>query len=280
MRWLEISTNIGCPNNCTYCPQATIINKYAKTNGPLMMSFDTFKTCIDKVPKETTIIFSGMSEAWINPECTKMLLYAYHQGHKIFIYTSLIGMKPSDIDIIKKLRLDPTYGMIIHLPSSEDLENFNIDSTYLKTLKKMMASGINPEIHIHGKTVHPKIKSLIKQVKITKLQDRAGNLHLNKKNQDISKGNIYCQRQLSANLLLPNGDVLLCCQDYNMKHILGNLITDSYESLFNSKEYQKVKEGLQNEKIDILCRKCTEYARPTNIKEISLIKKIIKKILS
>ena len=34
------------------------------------------------------------------------------------------------------------------------------------------------------------------------------------------------------NVVLPNGDVLLCCMDYAMKHRIGNLIEGDYFSMF------------------------------------------------
>jgi hypothetical protein len=36
------------------------------------------------------------------------------------------------------------------------------------------------------------------------------------------------------NVLLPNGDVVLCCHDYELTRVLGNLGTDDYEALFTS----------------------------------------------
>jgi hypothetical protein len=43
-----------------------------------------------------------------------------------------------------------------------------------------------------------------------------------------------CNDLLNHNVLLPNGDVLLYCMDYGMKHILGNLLSVDYASLFEN----------------------------------------------
>jgi hypothetical protein len=37
------------------------------------------------------------------------------------------------------------------------------------------------------------------------------------------------------NVLLPNGDVVLCCMDYDLKHIIGNLLTQTYEEVMQGK---------------------------------------------
>jgi hypothetical protein len=30
---------------------------------------------------------------------------------------------------------------------------------------------------------------------------------------------------------MPNGDVVLCCMDYDQEHILGNLFTQTYDEI-------------------------------------------------
>ena len=94
------------------------------------------------------------------------------------------------------------------------------------------------------------------------LMDRAGNLKgdgLITKKQE--KGRLSCSdcgEALNKNILLPDGTVLLCCMDFGMKHVLGNLLTQSYEEICNGKEMTMIREGLNgNEQIDILCRRCT-----------------------
>ena len=46
-------------------------------------------------------------------------------------------------------------------------------------------------------------------------------------------GGYYCNRALrmNHNVLLPNGDVVLCCMDFGMQHVLGNLKRQSYEEI-------------------------------------------------
>ena len=40
-----------------------------------------------------------------------------------------------------------------------------------------------------------------------------------------------CVEHLYHNVLLPNGDVSLCCMDYGLDHVIGNLNTQSYEQV-------------------------------------------------
>ena len=75
MATLEITTQIGCKNNCNYCPQETLVKAYKARSDVFEMSFDIFKKCLDKIPKTVRIDFSGMAEPWLNADCTKMVLY-------------------------------------------------------------------------------------------------------------------------------------------------------------------------------------------------------------
>jgi hypothetical protein len=40
-----------------------------------------------------------------------------------------------------------------------------------------------------------------------------------------------CIEDLYHNVVLPNGDVSLCCMDYGLKHILGNIYEQEYEDI-------------------------------------------------
>ena len=63
------------------------------------------------------------------------------------------------------------------------------------------------------------------------------------------------------NVLLPDGTVVLCCNDFGMRHVLGNLLKNSYEDIIKSNELLQVKRGMNiDENIPIICRKCM-YAK-------------------
>jgi hypothetical protein len=71
------------------------------------------------------------------------------------------------------------------------------------------------------------------------------------------KGHLYCLRhQQHAYVVLPEGITILCCMDYGLKHILGNLSTQSYQSIHQSPTNELISKGLKDESLDILCRNC------------------------
>lgn len=95
------------------------------------------------------------------------------------------------------------------------------------------------------------------------MHDRAGNLDddilisaTRKRHGKISCS--LCGQALNHNILLPDGRVLLCCMDYGMKHVLGNLLQQSYEEIINGSEMQRLKCAINgDESIDLLCRGCS-----------------------
>lgn len=264
---------VDCRNRCDFCPQQTIISQYKKNGGtPLLpMSFSLFASCIDKLPAGCHVVFSGMCEPWLNPNCSRMVEYAYNKEYVVRVYTTLVGMKLSDVEILKRIDFpDDEHGFIIHLPSEENIEHIKIDKQYLHVLEEIYESSIPAQYHFHGLKLHPILEKFFRHRVATIEQfpphSRAGNLQENElKKRRI--GVIGCLKMKLYDsygpILLPDGTMILCCQDYSMKHILGNLKDQTFEEILQSKEIKKIESGFKNERVDTLCRRC-EYSYDVN----------------
>jgi len=143
-------------------------------------------------------------------------------------------------------------------------EKVVVDENYLNLVKELFKTKINIKSVFLGNSLHPKLKLLVKEKGVYRrgfVHTRASNIKIsNRSNPKRLFGVIACRNNISHNVLLPNGDVVLCCMDYGMKHVLGNLFSSDYDSLFRSKEFLKVKKGLRYDSLDILCRYCEEFA--------------------
>ena len=262
---MAITTIIGCKNMCLYCPQKKIISAYKDKER--MMSFDTYKKCLDKMPKDMILSFGGMSEAFLNPDCIKMIEYTSQKGFKIRIFSTSVGMTK---DIIHRLEKIPISSFVFHLPDNINNTKIKVDEVFLENLKLIKESKIsNIHYQIFGK-LHPKVKKVLNmeiEDQSRMLEARAGNLEEGR--QRYLKGKIICStagKKLNRNSLLPNGDVFICCQDWGLEHKFGNLLKNSYEDLFKSKEFYNVQSKMNSEFGDVLCRRC-EYARVINSKK-------------
>lgn len=234
------------------------------------MSIETFKTCIDKIPSQVSIHFSGFCEPWQNNNCTNMLLYAFQKGHPIQVFSTLQGMSYEDFNRIKHI---PFEKFIIHLPDKQRNSKIKIDSNYLNVLGTVIDFFNTPQkqryfgASCHGE-IDQGITSYIPEDLFNKdfsmginqkMYDRAGLLDNLELDHKYIKGNIMCglcNKQFNHNVLLPNGMVVLCCMDYNLDFILGNLTLNKYEDLFNSPTYNQLQISTEKEGEDILCRHC------------------------
>jgi sulfatase maturation enzyme AslB (radical SAM superfamily) len=256
---LEISTVVGCRMNCDYCPQKIHISKYLESKGTLQMTFHDFKTMLSTVPKNVEIVFAGMAEPWLNKWATDMVLYSFDQGYKVGVYTTTVGMKEEDA---RRLRGLPFMYFTVHLPDADGLMTLKVTEQYLLVLLMILRGIPDAQKMVVGR-LHPEVEKYTGPVSdgSAGLLSRAGNLKtlaINRKYGPLECS--ACGPKIDHNVLLPNGDVLLCCMDYSQEHVIGNLLHGTYEGLFTSPEYLRVMDGLKDDTKEIKCRYC-ELAR-------------------
>ncbi|MBS3087465.1 SPASM domain-containing protein [Candidatus Pacearchaeota archaeon] len=261
LKQFEICTGIGCKNMCKYCPQDTIIEAYKCREK--MMSLNTFKVCVDQIPKHIRIVFGGMSEPFLNKDCIKMVEYVHEKGYKIDIFTTGVGIKKKDIELFKRI---PFHAFELHLPDNDGNTTIEPTEEYLDIVKGIRKNVPNMEYKMFGKP-HFKIqKALGEEIEDLSriLHNRAGN-NIHMKSQYCA-GIIECRyagKFLNNNVLLPNGDITLCDMDYGLKYVFGNLIETPYKELLDSEKFQKFIKILNTNNGEILCRHCA-YVRRMN----------------
>ena len=247
---MEITTIIpekGCVVDCAFCPQRVLEEVYS---GTRILTLDNFKKLIDKIPTDVRITFAGFTEPWMNKYCTDMLLYAHEQGHPISVFTTGVGVSIEDLERIVDVPYhgNPNGGFTLHLPDSEMLARHPITPGYLQTLKwlKNNHHRIKNFSTMSMGSVHPSVKHLFEWAPTFDMWSRAGNLVresllkpklINLKNRwnavyhEDNSRTCGCEEHLYHNVLLPNGDVVLCCMDYGLEQILGNLYNQTYEDI-------------------------------------------------
>jgi sulfatase maturation enzyme AslB (radical SAM superfamily) len=270
---LEITTMIGCKVACLYCPQDKISNRYTGTDR--VMTLDDFQLYLETVPSDVVLHFTGFAEPFLNASCTDMIEYAVRRGHPIYLSTTLTGMT---IENARRLARLPYREFQIHLPSAQKLMNLTVDDSYLAVLSELVAASVITEMHYHGDEVHSVIGAWLRErgtaFRGILIQDRAGNLDTSAVVAQVKKpitraaspqGRLYCDR-VYQNVVLPNGDVALCCNDWKAEYVLGNLKRDSLHDLYRSDVFRRVLRGLRRPGTPILCRACT-FPRVLGAKE-------------
>jgi hypothetical protein len=92
--FLEITTVVPCPIKCELCPQEALRIAY---HGVSQLSFEDFKQVLANTPKYVMLIFSGFREPFLNPSCIDMIEFANAQGYKVWLFSTLVGLKASDV---------------------------------------------------------------------------------------------------------------------------------------------------------------------------------------
>ena len=265
---LEITPKIGCIVNCKYCPQELLIRNYKKKSNLHEMTFETFQSCIDKLPSGTILEFTGFVEPFTAHDTIEMIQYANKQHFSMRLNTTLVGLTLASF---KQIEAIPFLHTCIHLPDRSGFAHIPITESYLELLKYTMSKRADGHMFWEMASCQDEPAPEVERYLPPNLPcswnlfDRAGNLSSDGvASQSFPKGvPIYCSRDidLNHNVLLPNGDIQLCCMDYGCVHTLGNLLAQSYEDILDGKQMSDIKKDLLGGGGHVLCYKCTK-ARP------------------
>jgi radical SAM protein with 4Fe4S-binding SPASM domain len=228
MRSLEITTQIGCRNRCSYCPIDKLVRIYK--DDKKIMSLEDFENLLKNVPKDVRIDFSGFSEVFLNVYGSHMIRYAINQGYIVTIYTTLEGFTSVNAEILKDLYIPDVF---FHQYDSKGFDQKEFDRKMDLFISKIGCSY--------------RTSTLDKPYQWS----RAGNVW----DTERKIGNFECSpagRDFDHNVVLPNGDVYLCCMDWSLKHKLGNL----NETHFDKLQRGKIVKLSEQENSEVICRYC------------------------
>ena len=277
---IEITTYIGCSNMCEYCPQILLINRYKnqredKENKPqTVLTLKNFKKYIETIPSDIDFHFTGYVEPFDCPECDELLLLSHQEGHKIQINTTLEGLTYDKFERIKDL---PFKQFLIHLPSATYKERIGIVTPrtslpngqpalredWMELLRYVIKS--NPQnlgLHSHGGT-HCQALEILKELNVDGLLPHSGSSPTSTRSQNVEKvldpksapykvqkskipapWNIRgkCSR-IYQPVLTPDGRLGLCCQDYGLDEVAGNLSRQTWDEYRESEKFKELEKN-------------------------------------
>ncbi|MDZ4065209.1 MAG: SPASM domain-containing protein [Coriobacteriia bacterium] len=273
---LEVTTVIGCPLACVYCPQKLLLSRYPSTAGR-ELDLEGFRQILSTVPDYVRIDFSGMAEPWTARDTTLMFLHAMNQGHPVAVYTTLFGMDDKDVAALVD-RIDSFTAqnpLCLHLPDDEGrVRGFRPSDGYREHLRSVLAA-MNAVVEAKGNDgglqmmtmsssgrLHPSIAGLLPSgLGPFGAISRAGTVDEELAPRVMHEAPVVCHSSphYDHNTVLPNGDVILCCMDYGCRHVLGNLFADTYQSLFYSAEMRRLTRSNDRTGLDdtSICKSCT-----------------------
>ena len=245
---LEITTKIGCKLACKFCPQKTLVNNYKQKINTLF-DLDQFYKVIETVPASIDIHFSGFSEPFLNVSVWDMLKHVSNKGHKVHVYSTLVGLDERGVAALKKYN---PYFIRIHIADQKAM--IVEDANWIASHELFLKTGIKASYMAMGQvtdTIRIYLESKGIAFEIPTMLSRGGNLKISNNYID---GPLVCgMDRWHQNVVLPNGDVYACCMDYGLTMPVGNLLNEDYSAIWNKAENYKAN---TNPPADSICRKC------------------------
>jgi hypothetical protein len=228
--YVEFTLAIGCPVSChRFCPQEVLLRNYG--DAPRQMSFENFKTMLSHIPKSVAIDFSGFCEPCVNPAFSQMAKYAYMEGYRIHVATTLEGASNQTVKDLLDLRYE---GFVLHLPDGKNAK-IKLSDEYKNNLFCVM-QGI------------PNLQYVT-----------MNELFVSNQREKLCRGELpkprrvgVCRKTRTPQLVvMPDGRVQSCDMDFALKYTLGNLLKDDYETLV--KRFKAQQHSYE------LCHYCSKY---------------------
>ena len=244
---LEITTRLGCKIGCSFCPQGLLQDTYSADTKQL--GFEEFVHILGKVPNHVQIHFSGFAEPFLNPKAAQMMRLASERGYKVHLYTTLVGLTDPAVELLKETKIEVVR---IHIP---DTKAMVIDSdAWIALHERFMKLNWKQQTYMAMGQVYEKVRCYLEdcgfEIEMPTMLSRGGNLW---KPRNI-QGPVKCgMERWHQNVLLPNGDVYACCMDYGLSMPLGNLLFDSYDTIWKKAEEYRLN---TNPPSNSICRTC------------------------
>lgn len=255
--FLEITTAVppgGCSVRCHFCPADKTADAYG--DRPRLMPLETFAACLAKMPAGTSISFAGFAEPYLNPWASDMAEHAARAGVQWELYTTCVGMTEADVDRIaaaKPVRIK------LHLPDAEGYAKIRVTPEYVRVVERL--ADVPGCSWMTMGTLHPAMLRRFGKIIASAMHTRAGLVdapELVKVRPTRKRGALRCRPgpELDRNILLPDGSLTLCCFDFGMRHVIGNLLHQTWQEIRDGEPLRAVREAMASEDGDVLCRTC------------------------
>ena len=283
------ATNV-CNLACPMCPTS-----YRMTRGKGLMSFDTFKSIADEIAgKVPQIHFNWAGEPTLNKNLWKFVRYAGERGIKTNISTNctLLAEQIDDILNSEPSRL----VVCLDGTTKKVHERYRIGSNFEEVCKgiKLLCKAKRERNKKHPHINLQCIVTSYNEKQIRKMLNMAKDLGVDSLSlKPLSLGSLYknekekyrlARRWLPSKerykrytlsdktvllknvpgicrwyrnlVILWNGDISICCYDFNGDHIFANILKEGgIYKVFNSKKFKIIKEKIMFKQFE-LCKHC------------------------
>lgn len=287
---LSIEPTTSCNLRCPECPSG--LRSFTRPIG--MLQGEAFERIIDQVRGHLTwlhLYFQG--EPFLNPRFLEMVAYADSRG--IFTSTSTNAHYLQDKQVQAVLS-SGLKQLIISVDgiTQQVYEQYRIGGSLEKVeqgikllvTERQKSKKIFPRIILQflvtGQNEHqlPALTAWVKSLKVDELQLKSAQIYDFENGSELIPSDLRhsryvpaengkwrlkhppenkCWRMWQGAVVTWDGKVVPCCFDKDARHVMGELKSDTLDSIWNSKSYSQFRKQLLVDRNQIeICRNCTE----------------------
>lgn len=283
----DIELTNHCNLNCIMCVRDLMTRKKG------FMDFNLFKKIIDENYKDMNFIYlQNHGEPLFHKDIDKFIAYLKRKKIKVGLHTNGLLLTKKITERLIKSGLD-SIRFSFDGVTKEVYEKIRKGSNYkkvmnnLKNLIEIKKKKLDADIKIEMQIIRMKEtedsinkfkhfwKDKVDRIIIKDMIDWRGNINY--------KRIVPCLYAWKSVVILWNGDVVPCCNDWNGSFVLGNIRRDTLRNIWNNKKYKILREKLLKKRIDFFpCKNCSvmDHIKPKknypfNIHFFKQLKKII-----
>ncbi|MBT8447759.1 MAG: radical SAM protein, partial [Gammaproteobacteria bacterium] len=214
------------------------------------------------------------SEPLLHPEFLEQVALVKRYGQQLALFTTGALLTP---EISKQLAdLDATDRVVINLPSIDPEEyrrymGVKFPNHLVANVRAAAAAGLPVSVAINGisdcnrryQAIVAALEGSNVDVFVNLTHDRAG---ASTSSEAASGGDHHgklrgCRRSMEDITVGVDGKVILCCQDYHQRHVLGDLATTALEDILDGAAALDLRQQIFGERdadADLICHGCAE----------------------
>ena len=252
---LQIENTNLCNARCIMCPHVIM-----KSKGKIM-SFENFKTILDNVMKDYKIkrlIITGFGEPFVDKNLLEKIRYSNERypNLKIDLYTNASILNEKTIDEILKTKIaritfsingtEKNYKKIMGLSYENTKKNVLYFLNEKKKLKNSLLTNVSLMILKENEEDVKRFMEfwgpLSDSVRVYAPSNWAGQLGSIEKRADFGGKRWPCSALWFNITVDVDGNLVMCCRDYESKIKFGNLIKEDVKKIRESEKYKKLQE--------------------------------------
>jgi hypothetical protein len=272
--YLNITATAGCRGTCLYCPQDLF--QQAMRGHPRHLSRAEFLSLLPNL-REThfaAVSFGGFSEPLDNPEIVSLLRLTREQlsVDALWVYTNGENLTPEIVRELEPARVDLLdvschgFDADVYRRTRSFIDPEKVRANVLSLLEHHTHIG-HVTISVTGPfgsdadlcELQQRCEASGARFERRSLHSRAGLLQIGR-GERKSAGPFRCAKfDFEKPVLLPGGDLALCCQDFGLEQIIGNLHEQPFARILETSPLRRrvlnVARGLEQQP-ELRCYDC------------------------